>query len=289
MKKLILFLFVALFLFNCNSDPEGYSHTKSGLVYRFTFIGDGVKPAVDDYIKFKYVLKTMNDSLIASSRMIVQLLQLKSNGELEEGLGMMKKEDKANFVISANDFYKTYMEAEVPKSLKDQRLNIDVEVVDILSDLQYEKSRLEFKNRLESVVMDTSASTENSRIAEFLASYQFKMDVLPSGLKYFHIKQSAAQKKPCYGKTVNIHYSGRFLDGQEFNSTYSTGLPQDFIIGQEMQVIQGIEQMLLNMNEGDVVGMIIPSKLAFGNSGSSSGIVPPNTPVYYELELVSVN
>jgi FKBP-type peptidyl-prolyl cis-trans isomerase FkpA len=289
MKKVILFLFVALFLFSCNSDPEGYSHTKSGLVYRFTFIGDGEKPAVDDYIKFKYVLKTTNDSLIASSRMIVQLLQLKTNGELEEGLGMMKKEDKANFIISASDFYNTYMEAPTPKQFIDQKLNVEVEVVDILSDLQFEKSRLEFKNRLESMVMDTSASTENARIAEFLASYQFKMEVLPSGLKYFFIKQSSAQKKPAYGKTVNIHYSGRFLDGQEFNSTRLAGVPQDFIIGQEMQVIQGIEQMLLQMNEGDMVGMIIPSKLAFGSSGSSSGIVPPNTPVYYELELVSVN
>lgn len=289
MKKFLLFLFMAFFLFACNSDPEGYSHTKSGLVYKFTFIGDGAKPAADDYIKFKYRLRTMNDSLIACSRMIVQLLELKSNGELEEGLSMMKKEDKANFIISANDFYNTYMEAETPQQFKDQQLNIEVEMIDVLSDLQFEKCRLEFQNRLESVHMDTSASTENKRIAEFLAAYQFKMEVLPSGLKYFYVKQSPAQKKPSYGKTVNIHYSGRFLDGQEFNSTYTTGIPQDFIIGQEMQVIQGIEQMLLYMNEGDVVGMIIPSKLAFGSLGSSSGIVPPNTPVYYELKLVSVN
>ena len=62
MRKSVFFLFAILFLFSCNNDPEGYSHTKSGLVYRFTIIGDGAKPAVDNYIKFKYVLKTMNDS-----------------------------------------------------------------------------------------------------------------------------------------------------------------------------------------------------------------------------------
>ncbi|MCX6182417.1 MAG: FKBP-type peptidyl-prolyl cis-trans isomerase, partial [Bacteroidetes bacterium] len=153
----------------------------------------------------------------------------------------------------------------------------------------YEKNRLEFKNRLDAVLMDTSASTENARIAEFLTTYQYKVDTLSSGIKYFSIKKSDSHKKPSFGKTVYINYSGRFLDGKEFNSTKMNGVPQDFIIGQEMQVIQGIEQMLLFMNEGDMVGMIIPSKLAFGSLGSSSGIVPPNTPVYYELELVSVN
>ncbi|MFM7024063.1 MAG: FKBP-type peptidyl-prolyl cis-trans isomerase [Flavobacteriales bacterium] len=289
MKRLLIYFTLALFLLSCSNDPDGYSHTKSGLVYRFTFIGDGDKPAVGDYVKFKYVLKTMTDSLIDSSRLLVQLVQLKDNGQLEEGLAMMKKEDKANFIVSANDFYKTYLEAEAPAAIHGRQLNIEVEILDILSDLQFEKSMLEFQVRLASTKMDTTLSAENEEIAKFLSTYQFKMDVFPSGLKYFFIKQSTLKKRPCFGKTVHIHYSGRFLNGKEFNSTRVAGIPQDFIIGQEMQVIQGIEEMLLYMNEGDVVGMIIPSKLAFGSSGSSSGIVPPNTPVYYELELLSVN
>jgi len=289
MKKALALLTVVSFLFSCNSDPEGYARSKSGLLYRYTYLGDGAKPLIEDYVKFKYTLKTMDDSLLSRSRMIVQLLVLKNDTSLLEALTMLKKDDKANFIIPANDFYKTYLLTKVPEELKDQKLNIAVEIVDVLSDLQYEKSRLQFKMRLESVIMDTSASTENARIAQYIMREHKTMETLPSGLRFHLLRKSASLKKPAFGKTVYIQYRGRFFDGTEFNSTYVNGQPQDFIVGQEMQVIQGIEQMLLQMNEGDVVEMIIPAKLAFGSNGSSSGIVPPNTPVTYELELLSVN
>jgi hypothetical protein len=34
--------------------------------------------------------------------------------------------------------------------------------------------------------------------------------------------------------------------------------------------------------------VIIPSYLAFGSSGSSSGIVPPYTPVLYRMRIIEV-
>jgi FKBP-type peptidyl-prolyl cis-trans isomerase len=34
---------------------------------------------------------------------------------------------------------------------------------------------------------------------------------------------------------------------------------------------------------------IIPSDLAFGNSGSSTGIIPPFTSLIFEVEILAVN
>lgn len=39
------------------------------------------------------------------------------------------------------------------------------------------------------------------------------------------------------------------------------------------------------MREGETAIVILPSKLAFGHKGSSSGIIPPYTSVIYELSL----
>ena len=43
------------------------------------------------------------------------------------------------------------------------------------------------------------------------------------------------------------------------------------------------------MNEGEKAKFIIPSQLAYGGAGSSTGIIPPYTTVIYEIELVKLN
>ena len=43
------------------------------------------------------------------------------------------------------------------------------------------------------------------------------------------------------------------------------------------------------MREGEKAKIIIPSQLAFGENGSSTGIVPPYTSVIYEVTMLKVN
>ena len=43
-----------------------------------------------------------------------------------------------------------------------------------------------------------------------------------------------------------------------------------------------------NDEEGDKAAIILPSGLAWGSKGSSTGIIPPFTSVIYEIDLVSV-
>ena len=54
-----------------------------------------------------------------------------------------------------------------------------------------------------------------------------------------------------------------------------------------MMVIKTIEDLIGLMNEGSTVRIVIPSHLAFGESGSANGLVPPYTPLVYEIELLS--
>jgi FKBP-type peptidyl-prolyl cis-trans isomerase len=288
MKKLIV-LFSISFLWACSDVPDDYLQTQSGLTYSFLELGDGDVAEEDDYVRFAYEVKNEDDSMLYSSRMMVKLLKASKNGNLEEGLLMMKVGDKVDFLLNPKAFYETYMQQSVPTLVGEGKIKVQVKVLEILSDLAYQKKMHSFYEKLSAARMDTSAHTEIKRIEDFINGNKMAVTVSNSGLAYFFIKDVDNAKKVTYGKTLYLHYRGKFFDGREFNSTIMKGTPQDMIYGQEMQVIQGIEEALALMNEGDKMGLVIPSSLAYGSEGSSTGIVPPNTPVYYEVEVLKVN
>ena len=62
-----------------------------------------------------------------------------------------------------------------------------------------------------------------------------------------------------------------------------------FVYGQKWQVIPGLEEAIGMMYPGERALFIIPSNLAFGQGGSSTGIVPAFTSVIFEVEIVEVN
>ena len=57
----------------------------------------------------------------------------------------------------------------------------------------------------------------------------------------------------------------------------------------EDQVIEGLDQAVLSMKKGEVAFVTIPPEHAFGSDETKQdlAIVPPNTTVYYDIELVS--
>lgn len=55
------------------------------------------------------------------------------------------------------------------------------------------------------------------------------------------------------------------------------------------QVIDGLDRAVMKMKKGEVAQLTIAPEYAFGSSESQQdlGLVPPNSTVYYEVELVS--
>ena len=51
-------------------------------------------------------------------------------------------------------------------------------------------------------------------------------------------------------------------------------------------MIAGLEDAIGRMREGQRALVILPSYLAWGEKGSSTGIIPPFTTVIYEVELL---
>ncbi len=88
------------------------------------------------------------------------------------------------------------------------------------------------------------------------------------------------------GDTVKIHYRGTLLDGTKFDSSYDRNQPFETKIGVGA-VIQGWDEGLLGMKVGGKRTLTIPSDMAYGPSGRPP-VIPPNSPLVFELELLEV-
>ena len=106
-----------------------------------------------------------------------------------------------------------------------------------------------------------------------------------SGLRY-QIIQEGAGKQATKGDMVSVHYKGQLLDGTVFDSSYKRKEPIDFTIGVG-QVIPGWDEGIQLLKVGDKARMVIPSDLAYGAAGAG-GVIPPNAPLIFDVELVGV-
>ncbi|HIP37355.1 MAG TPA: peptidylprolyl isomerase [Crocinitomix sp.] len=104
-----------------------------------------------------------------------------------------------------------------------------------------------------------------------------------SGLMY--VEDKAGQgAKPKDGQKVFVHYSGFFIDGRKFDSSYDRGQPLGFVLGKG-QVIKGWEEGIKLMNKGAKYTLLIPYWLGYGAKGHPAGI-PPKADLIFNVELV---
>ena len=110
-------------------------------------------------------------------------------------------------------------------------------------------------------------------------------DQTDSGLRYKIIqKGSGAQAEK--GKSVSVHYEGSLDNGQVFDSSYRRKDPITFTLGNG-QVIQGWDEGIALLKEGDKARFVIPSYLGYGERGAG-GVIPPNATLVFDVELVKV-
>jgi len=108
-----------------------------------------------------------------------------------------------------------------------------------------------------------------------------------SGLQYAVLASGeAAGASPVNGQFVLVHYEGRLADtGALFDNSYERGEPEAF---PSNALIEGWVEALALMKPGDRWMVFVPANLAYGAEGTPGGPIPPNAPLQFEVELLSV-
>jgi FKBP-type peptidyl-prolyl cis-trans isomerase len=130
-----------------------------------------------------------------------------------------------------------------------------------------------------------AAGAENAEKGQaFLTANKEKdgVKVTASGLQYKVITNGEGAK-PVATDKVKVHYSGTFIDGKEFDSSYKRNQPAEFRLN---QVIKGWTEGLQLMNVGSKYELYIPSGLAYGPN-APPGIGPDKT-LIFTVELLDI-
>jgi FKBP-type peptidyl-prolyl cis-trans isomerase len=87
------------------------------------------------------------------------------------------------------------------------------------------------------------------------------------------------------GDKITIHFVGTLLDGGVFDSSRARGEPMKFWVG-EGQVVEGLDQALLGVREGELRTITVPAKLGYGMEAKPN--IPANSTLVFEVELLDV-
>lgn len=181
---------------------------------------------------------------------------------------------------------------DIGNSFKRQGVEIDPETLarglrDSLTGGQTLLTEGEVRDTLQAYQLELRAKMQEKAKQEgaaFLAENGKKPGVttLPSGLQY---KVIAAGKgpKPTGNDTVRCHYRGTFVDGREFDSSYSRGEPAVFPV---RGVIPGWTEALQLMPVGSKWQLVVPYELAYGAGGTRG--IPPYSTLVFEVELLGI-
>jgi FKBP-type peptidyl-prolyl cis-trans isomerase FkpA len=105
-----------------------------------------------------------------------------------------------------------------------------------------------------------------------------------SGLQYVVVTAGEGEK-PSAADTVTVHYTGKFLNGDKFDSSHDTGKPAVFPLN---RVISGWTEGVQLMSVGSKYNFTIPSDLAYGPNGNPQSGMPGNSVLLFEIELLDI-
>ncbi|TYI06380.1 hypothetical protein ES332_A10G155300v1 [Gossypium tomentosum] len=102
------------------------------------------------------------------------------------------------------------------------------------------------------------------------------------------LKEGEGYERPDDGTIVQVKFIGKLEDGKIFVKKGHDDELFEFKIDEE-QVIDGLDQAVKTMKKGELALITIQPEYAFGSSESQQelAVVPANSTVYYEVEMVS--
>jgi len=116
-------------------------------------------------------------------------------------------------------------------------------------------------------------------IDEYIAQNNLTTQMTASGLHYI-IKEQGTAPNPTLSNMITINYRGYFFDNTTFDQNEGITFPLS-------NLILGWQEGIQLIGTGGSIMLIIPPSLAYGSRGAGS--IPPNTPIAFDIDLLSFN
>lgn len=207
-------------------------------------------------------------------------------------------------VIEGQDVVNKIAQGDVMTKVEIIRIGADAQKFDAAAVFeQHIKSFNDKMQKLEEEKVKAMAEVQKTSAdkAAYFTANKAKAKTLPSGLKML-VVQKGNGVKPLPNSEVFISYAGYFENGNLFDSNWEDVAKQfaqfdpnraqangyspfPVICNNEAGLIPGFREGMLNLNYGEKAIIYIPAHLAYGEAGAGS-IIPPNTNLIFEIELV---
>lgn len=164
--------------------------------------------------------------------------------------------------------------------LKDQPTILSPEeanqVLGVYMQKEYEKRNAESKK---------AAEVNKKEGDAFLSQNKTKPGVITtaSGLQYL-VEKAGTGAKPTASDKVRVHYTGRLINGNVFDSSVQRGQPAEFPVG---GVISGWTEALQLMPVGSKWKLFIPANLAYGDRAMGENL-PAGSTLIFDVELLDI-
>lgn len=125
-----------------------------------------------------------------------------------------------------------------------------------------------------------SAASDSTVLLAFAAKDSITPTLDTSGM-YYQIITQGAGIRPTGTAQITVTYVAKYLNGDVFDSSTAP------VVLPLATLILGWQYGLPKIQPGGRIKLLLPSALAYGCQGTSS--IPPNTPVYFDISLISVS
>ncbi|MEX2597737.1 MAG: FKBP-type peptidyl-prolyl cis-trans isomerase [Salibacteraceae bacterium] len=270
-------------LVSCKTtDHEGYKRIKDSVHFKLITIGDQSGKVLDDsYISFRVDAFNLGDELLAQKAFYrVQVSKNTLPDVVNQILLRAYQGDSLSIIGNVEQLEINQWFSPLVFEQDSQLIKLEFSITEVFSAEQLLQIRAEERLKAD---FEMKGQVELRRA---LDSLNYGDDHAWQGI-YFETIRNGDGLTPKPGLTAYVHYKTYLLDGTPIDNTYN-GEPFEYMVGKPDQVIRGFGLALSRMNSGGKARFLIPSELAFGERGSSSGIVAPFMGLIYEAELIEV-
>ena len=276
--------------FGCTKQEQivGYMRDSNGFYYRLLALGDGNEnPKLDNVVVLDAEMKTLTDSVFwdtkhdATNGFYVVLNANLLSGSCNHYFLKMVEGDSASLLIRPSVFFRNYFDTVTPSFCKnDSLVKFNVKLNQIISKQEY----LTLKGNVQGQDIEDTELQELQIIDSYLLQhYKF---VKADGNGIYTIKKTVTNLEQVnLGKKIKVSYQGSFLDGKPIDLTEQT---IEYVYGTPDQLIKGLNIVIGSLKKGETTKIILPSRLAFGELGSSNGSVPPYSSLVYNIKIIDI-